>query len=641
MVESFEDRIYRPLPSSGSIRLLKLLGQDTEPSSVRAGLQTFSLTDPNCPPFTAVSYTWGNVYSDETVELDGHPVTVLQGLLPLLRMLNTNSCADFDTRKDWFWIDSICINQNDTSERESQIRLMRQIYRQTTQTLVWLSEQSEETDRAIDFLTGLAERRHELRQAVNKRHKQMPSDLEDHPGWKALEQLLQNPWWRRVWTLQEFLLPDNLKFHCGPKAIPRQVFRQGMDALELCGPPDTSILSSVWTTAWNRRRISDWYHSVETRDKMSLVSLMAFCGDYGVTDPRDRIWAVHGLAREEDREMIGHPTYRNGVREAYVGLVERFVKSYGCLDIICYAQLFASQDPDWPSWVPDWRTSVQPLVVPLMVSQSANEHLANFRPRNRSTKPKTLAEFKASGEEAPRIKFSDSCAHLTCQGIALDVVDGLGSIKSGLVPAVKSTSLWNTKTADLQEKESLLHSLARSLVLDRADKYLGARAPVHQYARELMLLVAACDNGHDGENIAPPWFSGWWQVNKGPDLRIRGFTLEELCSMGDQALDTSLPISKTSKSFFSRFRGTMKANTRRPMATTMGHVGLAPTSAQKGDIVCILMGCNVPVILRKHEQPQGEDSPSLFEFVGECYVDGFMSGEALDLGKQIQEFTIG
>lgn len=155
----------------------------------------------------------------------------------------------FDTGEDWFWIDSICINQNDTSERESQIRLMGQIYRQATQTLVWLGEQTGETDRALDFLAGLAERRQKLRQAANKRHRRKPQDLEDHPGWKYLEQLLQNSWWRRVWTLQEFLIPENLKFYCGPKALPPQMFRQGMDALELCVPPETSIMSSVWTTA--------------------------------------------------------------------------------------------------------------------------------------------------------------------------------------------------------------------------------------------------------------------------------------------------------------------------------------------------------------------------------------------------------
>lgn len=339
--------------------------------------------------------------------------------------------------------------------------------------------------------------------------------------------------------------------------------------------------------------------------------------------------------------MIGHLTYRNDVRKLYVGLVESFIRIYGCLDIICYAQLFSNQDPDWPSWVPDWRTPVvQPLVVPLMVSQSANEHLANFRPGSRSMKAKILATFRASAEEAPRIKLLDAYCHLTCEGIILDVVDGLGSTKDGLVPVVKSTSLVNTKTADMQEKKSLLRSLSRSLVLDRGDKYLGTRAPMHQYARELKLLVAACDDGYEGGRGAPAWFAGWWQINKGADLRIRGFTLEELCNVGDQTLDTSLAIPTESKSFFSRFRGTMEANTRKPMATNMGHVGLAPTSAQKGDVVCMLFGCNVPVVLRKYEQPQDGYLPAVFEFIGECYVDGFMNGEAVNSGKQTQEFTM-
>jgi hypothetical protein len=50
---------------------------------------------------------------------------------------------------------------------------------------------------------------------------------------------------------------------------------------------------------------------------------------------------------------------------------------------------------------------------------------------------------------------------------------------------------------------------------------------------------------------------------------------------------------------------------------------MAPEISQAGDIVCILFGCSVPVVLRK---TAGETK---FEFIGECFVDGYMSGEAV------------
>ena len=54
--------------------------------------------------------------------------------------------------------------------------------------------------------------------------------------------------------------------------------------------------------------------------------------------------------------------------------------------------------------------------------------------------------------------------------------------------------------------------------------------------------------------------------------------------------------------------------------------GLGPTKAQKDDVVCILLGCSVPVVLRKVGTL---DNPA-FEFIGEAFIHGMMEGQALD-----------
>lgn len=595
----------------------------------------FSLDDTRLIPFMTVSYTWGSIHSDERLNLNGHDVPILQSVAPLLHMLSSNSCPDFDSRHDYLWLDSICINQRNDGERASQVKLMRKIYGQASQTLVWLGEQSDDTDQAIDFLITLGQRRREFRHAARKRTMRIPTELEHNPGWDSLDRLLQNPWWRRVWTLQEFLIPEELTFYCGRKSLSRQAFRQGMDALELCGRVKSSAKS-----AWNRRRISDWYSKDDSRDKMSLVSLMAFCGDYEVTDPRDRVWGLHGLAREEDRRMIGHPTYAYDLETLYTGLVRGFVETHNSLDIICFSHLFSSLQPGWPSWVPDWRVPVQPRVVPLMVSQSANEHLANFRPV--STKNKQTAAYKASGDELPRIKC-DVYRRLSCQGLVIDVIDGLCSAQRGLLSTVESTSPVNTQPGNAKEREALLQSLARSLVLNRVDKFLEQRAAGgKQDAIDLVLLVTACADleGPDDRGFFW-WFFRWWQARQCPALRIRGFTLEEICTMNRQPAGASRRESEPRKSFFTRLKNTMTGGHRRIMVTDLGDIGLAPRMAQKGDVVCVLFGCSVPVVLRRLGQDgiQGQDGP-VFKFVGECYLDGFMDGEALGLGRQTHNFVM-
>ena len=52
-------------------------------------------------------------------------------------------------------------------------------------------------------------------------------------------------------------------------------------------------------------------------------------------------------------------------------------------------------------------------------------------------------------------------------------------------------------------------------------------------------------------------------------------------------------------------------------------MGAAVEQSQKTDMIYVLMGCSIPVILRKTARSNE------FRFVGECYWHGFMDGEAL------------
>jgi hypothetical protein len=60
-------------------------------------------------------------------------------------------------------------------------------------------------------------------------------------------------------------------------------------------------------------------------------------------------------------------------------------------------------------------------------------------------------------------------------------------------------------------------------------------------------------------------------------------------------------------------------------------LGLVPDSANRDDFICILFGCSVPVVLRKEIHTAGKTITGIhFKFIGECYVDGMMDGQALD-----------
>lgn len=70
---------------------------------------------------------------------------------------------------------------------------------------------------------------------------------------------------------------------------------------------------------------------------------------------------------------------------------------------------------------------------------------------------------------------------------------------------------------------------------------------------------------------------------------------------------------------------------RKLFTTRRDFLGLAPQESRKGDLICILFGCSVPVILRKHVT---NPFTTYYEFIGECYVHHLMDGEALVIKRK-------
>lgn len=64
--------------------------------------------------------------------------------------------------------------------------------------------------------------------------------------------------------------------------------------------------------------------------------------------------------------------------------------------------------------------------------------------------------------------------------------------------------------------------------------------------------------------------------------------------------------------------------------TSTGFLGLAPYGAREGDVVFVVRGIDVPLVLRA----DGDDKAS-YELIGDCYVQGVMEGEALEMRELV------
>ncbi len=197
---------YEPLTEGGWVRLLRVrLGHNE--STVRE-LRHFHLQSEICPMFVAVSYVREPTIRSKVMRLGGSDFPVPPTIFSFLEEI----CRD--KSNTWCWIDSVCIDSGDLKESSPQISLMKDIFKRSANTIVWLSCGSSETNQAMDFLNTLAIRRSTLDRPSNLA-------LDDPDAWKSLESVLNHPWWQKVWTIQEFLFPHKLEFQYGNKSITR------------------------------------------------------------------------------------------------------------------------------------------------------------------------------------------------------------------------------------------------------------------------------------------------------------------------------------------------------------------------------------------------------------------------------------
>lgn len=97
--------------------------------------------------YEALSYVWGSSECDRRIVCNGEYMTITSSCYYALVYLRKTR------KRRRLWIDAICINQEWTQERNSQILLMGDIYRHATRVVIWLGVGVNGTR---DFLRRLA-----------------------------------------------------------------------------------------------------------------------------------------------------------------------------------------------------------------------------------------------------------------------------------------------------------------------------------------------------------------------------------------------------------------------------------------------------------------------------------------------------
>jgi hypothetical protein len=406
--------------------------------------------------------------------------------------------------------------------------------------------------------------------------------------------LVNNPWWSRVWVIQEVAMSRDVVFQCGRvltswDGVYSTVEHTSAHFVRGSFP----LILKVLLMSPKSKSVSSQFNSLEQQMELSdLLERFRYCE---ATDPRDKIYAILGMASDIDPGDI-NIDYMLPVQQLYQNVVRFLITKHKNLDILgAFKQQKSPFQSLLPSWVPDW-----PFSTIHVDEQSFSRKLVN-----RDSKGSVSKAYFASGNTAVSANCISDMESLVLKGFVFDALDDLFT---RAVSFYIDSSAFNTAQQHntvIQEWDD--NALQATRVLD---PYANTYGMKEAFWRTLVADMIG-DGRASGEPLAEEMFDVWSNRAKAPDA-VRDFT-EPFVSAVVRA-----------------------SQNRRFYTTSRGFMVLAPAAAMKGDVACILLGGQTPFILRR-------DAGS-FHLVGACYVHGIMFGETMEdlhFGKyELQDFVL-
>jgi hypothetical protein len=180
--------LYETLERPNSVRLLRLLPNEDTNAPIQCQLLDYTLDgmlgQPH--PYEALSYVWGGSVKPCSISIDRYDMPITTNLYKALLRLRYRFLERI------MWVDAACINQSDDREKEKQIQLMHKIYTHANCVIVWLGEEANDSDQALEQLRIAGSMK-----AANSAHNERVE--------KSVVKLLQRDWFRRIWVRAQTL----------------------------------------------------------------------------------------------------------------------------------------------------------------------------------------------------------------------------------------------------------------------------------------------------------------------------------------------------------------------------------------------------------------------------------------------------
>ena len=518
--------------------------------------------DDYSPQYEALSYAWGKDAAIHRAYVydENSPTKSSKRYLQIRPNLESAlQYLRYPDRSRMLWIDAICINQGDVLETEAQVKRMREIYQRASRVVLWLGPEQDSSSLAIRTL------RHLGLQAEHSVDRWWASPDATEIGWGDPQTPL--PYSDDTWTALGNLLSRSY-FQRVWIVQEARLARQGIVHCGSDSLPWNLFRRAVITLREKTTKPKDMiniYNGVRalcnSRFQSDFFKLMTMSRSRECADPRDKLYGVLSLASPLIAQGI-KPQYNQDVAEVYKDAAVLYFGICSRLDLLSQCSR-ATEFTKSPSWIPNWSQEASNFLQTTYFSPAAGISCASY-------------QVKAPGE-------------LQVIGVRSDIVAGVERVLRGENETI--FDIWQQPglQKDNQSPDTLLTPFLDLIFINS----IRERYPTNRS----YISLEESRKRYLSERSIP--LELWPEVRVG-NFRNMSFITTSNGLLGLAPTDTALGKSTNSLCLLTNL-----------------------TNFLIDDLICVLLGCHMPMILRPTFTGEG------FKIIGPCLIHGLMDAEAL------------